>query len=198
MGLCVRHIILASPAIDYRTGMHMLKDVANTGADLIKTTLGSDSSSAMKPASVLCSSDCTPKPHMSSHNRRRGDASRKRKNGKKKRGPSKLCVQEGPCKYHGPNSFHATSECRDPTLSKRKQCPTRENLLLPRRLLGLLLFLRRRLPQDYKLLRFILQCLLQEHLKPRFAIPVQGSRRLAILPGTLVVGVNALSADATM
>ena len=36
-------------------------------------------------------------------------------------GPSKLCAQEGPCKHHGPNSFHATSECRDPTLSKRKQ-----------------------------------------------------------------------------
>ena len=40
----VRHIILASPSIDYRTGMQMLKDVANTGADLINSTLVSASS----------------------------------------------------------------------------------------------------------------------------------------------------------
>ena len=47
-----RHIILASPGINYRTGVQMLKDVANTGAELIKTTLGS--SDVPKHSSVLC------------------------------------------------------------------------------------------------------------------------------------------------
>ena len=50
----VRHIILASPNITYRVGMQMLKDVANTGAELIKTTLGSSSTSSHKPTTVLC------------------------------------------------------------------------------------------------------------------------------------------------
>ena len=61
----VRHIILASPRIDYRTGMQMLKDVANTGAELIKTTLVSSSSSSTSVStnSILCSSECPPPRH---------------------------------------------------------------------------------------------------------------------------------------
>ena len=127
----VRHIILASPNVGYRDGMHMLKDVANTGADLIKSTLGQDSSSAMKPAQVLCSSDCASDQRKITNDSNRGqhtgqdrrgqqNGRRGRRNAGKKRGPSKLCQQHGPCKHHGPNSFHATSECKDPTLSRRK------------------------------------------------------------------------------
>ena len=125
----VRHIILASPNVGYRAGMHMLKDVANTGAELIKTTLGSDSSSAMKPASVLCSSDCTPDVSKHAGDDRRGQPNprRGRRTTKKKRGPSKLCQQHGPCKHHGPNSFHATSECKDPTLARRKAAKSATN-----------------------------------------------------------------------
>ena len=110
----VRHIILASPHIGYRTGMQMLKDVANTGAELIKTTLGSSSES--KPAAVLCAPQLCDEP-------KRSQQSHRAPKQKKKRGPSKLCIKEGPCKHHGPKSFHATSECRDPTLSRRKTKP---------------------------------------------------------------------------
>ena len=44
----VRHIILASPNITYLAGMSMLKDVANTGGQLIASTLGSSSTVAKK------------------------------------------------------------------------------------------------------------------------------------------------------
>ena len=44
----VRHIILASPNISYLAGMSMLKDVANTGGQLIASTLGSSSAAAKK------------------------------------------------------------------------------------------------------------------------------------------------------
>ena len=61
----VRHIILASPQITFATGMAMLSDVANTGAELITSTLGSASStsSTAKPTAVLCaptSAACPP------------------------------------------------------------------------------------------------------------------------------------------
>ena len=112
----VRHIILASPRIDYRAGMQMLKDVANTGAELIKSTLGSSSSSATTSTttgSVLCSSECPPP-------RPSRQVKKTPKKGKVKRSPSRLCTIEGPCKHHGPTSLHSTSECKDPTLSRRK------------------------------------------------------------------------------
>ena len=104
----VRHIILASPNINYRTGMQMLKDVANTGAELIKTTLGSSSPSTSdhKPSAVLCAPQICEQPKQQQPFRRAQKQN-------KKRGPSKLCIKEGPCKHHGPKSFHATSECRD-------------------------------------------------------------------------------------
>ena len=53
----VRHIILASPQITFVVGMGMLRDVANTGGELITNTLGSGSASA-KSTSVLCTTPC--------------------------------------------------------------------------------------------------------------------------------------------
>ena len=44
---------------------------------------------------------------------------------RRQRDPSKLCQQECPCIHHGPHSFHATSECRDPTLSRSKKAQPR-------------------------------------------------------------------------
>lgn len=32
-----------------------------------------------------------------------------------------LCKKEGPCVHHGPELLHATSECRDPQLLKRRK-----------------------------------------------------------------------------
>ena len=93
----VRHIILASPNITYRVGMQMLKDVANTGAELIKSTLGSASTSEHKPTTVLCAPQLCDQPQNSSN-----PTTRRPSKPKKKRGPSKLCIKEGPCKHHGP------------------------------------------------------------------------------------------------
>ena len=60
----VRHIILASPQMTYSVGMGMLRDVANTGGELITSTLGSGSSTP-KAANVLCAPACPthPPPH---------------------------------------------------------------------------------------------------------------------------------------
>ena len=107
----VRHIILATPNISYYGGMAMLRDVANTGGELIASTLGSASSSK-SAASVLCAPACNDQHH---HPRRQQRQPRNRKKDKKKVPLYKI---EGPCKHHGPDSKHATSECKDPTLSR--------------------------------------------------------------------------------
>ena len=125
----VRHIILASPNVTFFSGMNMLRDVANTGAKIIQTTLGSGTKT--EPSSVLCADPCpTPanesRPHP--HHRSRRTPAGRRSKPRRQRGPSKLCQQEGPCIHHGPHSFHATSECRDPTLSKSKKAQPRTPL----------------------------------------------------------------------
>ena len=129
----VRHIILASPDVTFFTGMNMLRDVANTGAKLIQNTLGSGLKT--EPSSVLCADPCpasagdsrSPSHH---HKSRRTPAGR-RSRPRRQRGPSKLCVKEGPCIHHGPHSFHATSECRDPTLSRTKKAQPRSTASTP-------------------------------------------------------------------
>ena len=103
----------------------MLRDVANTGGELISNTLGSGSSSS-KPAAVLCTTPCDVPSHVSrSNHRHRQRASAQDRRGERPRSnPSAkqpLYVTEGPCVHHGPNSRHATSECRDPGLTKRKK-----------------------------------------------------------------------------
>ena len=105
----------------------MLRDVANTGVKLIQNTFGSGHKA--QPSAVLCaepcptsSSDTRSPPHQ--HKSRRTPAGR-RSRPRRQRGPSKLCIKEGPCIHHGPHSFHATSECRDPTLSKSKKTQPR-------------------------------------------------------------------------
>ena len=54
----VRHVILASPGINYFAGMAMVRDVANTGGELITTTLGSGTPNSKSAASVLCAQEC--------------------------------------------------------------------------------------------------------------------------------------------
>ena len=114
----VRHIILASPHVGYLAGMGMLRDVANTGGELIANTLGSGSAAA-KPAAILCATPCDdpgPAPRGRQRQRQRPQRPRQREHAKQPR-----YLVEGPCAHHGPNSKHATSECRDPGLTKRKK-----------------------------------------------------------------------------
>ena len=121
----VRHITLSSPDVTFFTGMSMLRDVANTGAKLIQNTLGSGHKT--EPSAVLCADPC---PTSGSDNRspshqhksRRTPAGR-RSRPRRQRGPSKLCIKEGPCIHHGPHLFHATSECRDPRSKKAQSRP---------------------------------------------------------------------------
>ena len=112
----VRHIILASPRVTYQEGMAMLRDVANTGGELITNTLGSGSSTT-KPAAVLCTAPCEDDAPASRSNRHQ----RQRSGGQNRSSKKPLYMTEGPCVHHGPNSRHATSECRDPGLTKRKK-----------------------------------------------------------------------------
>ena len=126
----VRHIILASPDVRFQSGMDMLRGVAGTGAQVIRDTLGSGETGS-KSNAVLCANPCPVPPASSSSPRassraRRTPAGRGRRV-RKPRGPSKLCQSEGPCKHHGPHSFHATSECRDPTLSRSKRTQPRDD-----------------------------------------------------------------------
>ena len=132
----VRHIILASPDVTFFSGMNMLRDVANTGAKVINETLGSGAK--IQPSSVLCANPCPTstnseanhehgrEPRAPHHSRkaRRTPAGRRLRT-RKPRGPSKLCQKEDPCIHHGPHSFHATSECRDPTLSRTRKAQPR-------------------------------------------------------------------------
>ena len=122
----VRHIILASPNINYRVGMSMLKDVADTGGALITSTLGSGTDPS-KPAAVLCANPCDD-PGLSD-NRRSSRRRRRRRNNNNNNNSNSNGSKtdkvpryktEGPCKHHGPDSKHATSECRDPSLSRQR------------------------------------------------------------------------------
>lgn len=114
----VRHIILASPTINYYSGMAMLRDVANTGAELIASTLGSGVSSSKSAAAVLCAPECDDSHHPPNRRARRR---KKRAPHPPANSPKPRYLIEGPCKHHGPDSKHATSECRDPTLARRKK-----------------------------------------------------------------------------
>ena len=102
----VRHIILASPNINYRVGMSMLKDVADSGSALITSTLGSGSAAA-KSTAVLCATPCDD--HDSSDNRRSSRRRRRRRSNNTnattpKDGKVPRYKSEGPCKHHGPDS----------------------------------------------------------------------------------------------
>ena len=87
----VRHIILATPTISFSQGMAMLKDVANTGGELITSTLGSKSASAKSSASVLCAPACEDSHH--SKPRRRSRRRRPTSSDTKK---EPLYLKEGP------------------------------------------------------------------------------------------------------
>ena len=131
----VRHIILASPNVNFNAGMAMLRDVANTGAKVINDTLGSGDRET-KPTAILCAEPCPTPPQPTVRPPPRGSRARRTPAGRgrrtrKPRGPSKLCQSEGPCVHHGPHSFHATSECRDPTLSRTKRAQPRETVSSP-------------------------------------------------------------------
>ena len=106
----------------YSVGMGMLRDVANTGGELITSTLGSGSATP-KAANVLCAPACPTHPpprQTSTRNNRNSNAPHSSPK-------PKLYLTLGPCVHHGPDSKHATCECRDPTLSRRKKRKPKQN-----------------------------------------------------------------------
>ena len=102
-----RHIIMATEGITLYRGMQLLRDVSQSEAGLITATLGSGTptASADSATSVLSLNTDAPTIEQTARGKRM----------------TKLCRIHGPCKHHGPRSLHATSECKDPTLSRRKK-----------------------------------------------------------------------------
>ena len=104
-----KHIILATERMTLQRGIRLLRDVGQSEAGLITATLGSGitDESHNKVLSVSATTTSTSSPQFNKK--------------KKKRKKSKLCLEFGPCEHHGPKSLHATCECEDPTLSRRKK-----------------------------------------------------------------------------
>lgn len=106
-----KHIILATENMTLDRGMRLLRDVGQSEAGLITSTLGSGPTSATPDhTKILATAQATPE-----------------KPKRKPKRKSKLCLLHGPCEHHGPKSLHATCECRDPTLSRRKKRQSTSN-----------------------------------------------------------------------
>ena len=114
-----KHIILAIENITLQRGIQLLRDVGQSEAGLITATLGSGptsstlSTSTISPVSPQASTTSVlalPPP----------PAATKPKLTREQR-KTALCKRDGPCIHHGPRSLHATAECRDPQLIKRKK-----------------------------------------------------------------------------
>ena len=110
----------------------MLKDVANTGGELIANTLGSGTPTT-KPAAVLCAKPCPdhgPAHQQPRRSNRRPRRPRHRRSPDRQQpapnrsAPSDRYKTEGPCIHHGPDSKHTTAECRDPGLKRSRRRET--------------------------------------------------------------------------
>ena len=93
-----KHIILATENMSVARGMRLLRDVGQSEAGLITSTLGSGIATQPDHTKILAAPSTTPE-----------------KPKRKPKRKSKLCLLHGPCEHHGPKSLHATCECRDPT-----------------------------------------------------------------------------------
>ena len=99
-----KHIILATENTSLARGMRLLRDVGQSEAGLIMSTLGSGITTQPDHTKILAAPAVAPE-----------------KPKRKPKRKSKLCLLHSPCEHHGPKSLHATCECRDPTLSRRKK-----------------------------------------------------------------------------
>ena len=126
----VKHIISsATPVHTLRTTRTMLRDVAQSSAKQIMTTLGHRRPASVLTAQVVPVPQATEPPtntdvialltrvlsQAKTGNKQQATGNKQQSTG------SELFRIHGPCKHHGPKSMHATLECRDPTLSKRKR-----------------------------------------------------------------------------
>ena len=111
----VKNHILATDTITLHKGLKLLKDIGQSGANLINSTLGSGETQQLATgagtSSVLAVTQPQTTPQASAADK--AAAREKRK--------SALCRQHGPCIHHGPKSLHATCECRGPQLLRRKK-----------------------------------------------------------------------------
>ena len=111
-----KNIILATEKITLTRGFQLLRDVGGSGAALITSTLGSQVPAESPDASVLA---LTPSP--APNPKPKAKKTEAEKAADRERRKTALCKKEGPCIHHGPKSLHATSECRDPKLLKRRK-----------------------------------------------------------------------------
>ena len=108
-----KNIILATENITLTRGFQLLRDVGGSGAQLITSTLGSgDVTKPPDSESILTVTPHTPKPKPKTAEQKAADREKRK---------TALCKKHGPCVHHGPKSLHATSECRDPQLLKRRK-----------------------------------------------------------------------------
>ena len=121
-----KHIILATADITLQRGFQLLRDVSQSGANLISATLGSgENPSPDVPSAstglLALTSPPAPTPQLS-HTKDKKKSREERK--------SAACKKYGPCEHHGPRSLHATCECKDPQLpvartqEERACCPS--------------------------------------------------------------------------
>ena len=112
-----KNIILATEKITLTRGFQLLRDVGGSGAALITSTLGSGDPNESDAGNIL-SITPSPKPTPKTDEQKAADRERRK---------TALCRKEGPCKHHGPKSLHATSECRDPQLLRRRKRKSDKN-----------------------------------------------------------------------
>ena len=114
-----KHIILAIKNVTLERGFQLLRDAGSDEANLITSTLGSgDNTNGQQstmptppPATDVLATIPPPAPTP--------DPKKPKKTREQRM--TALCKKFGPCTHHGPKSLHATSECRDPQLLRRKK-----------------------------------------------------------------------------
>ena len=119
----IKNHILATDTITLQKGLKLLQDIGQSGANLINSTLGSGESQQLTPASVtsnvLAVTQPAPLQPPPTPTPRALTAAEKMAAREKRK--TALCKLHGPCTHHGPKSLHATCECRDPQLLRRKK-----------------------------------------------------------------------------
>ena len=116
-----KHIILATANITLQRGLQLLSDISQTGANLIKETLGSGPSEPGAETSNLLALTASAQPTTNLRPPPPPPVNSKKKSREERK--SAACKKYGPCTHHGPRSLHATCECKDPQLLRRKKKP---------------------------------------------------------------------------
>ena len=113
-----KHIILATPKLTLVRGLQLLKDVGEGDSGLITATLGSGEQT---PLSATTEGTLQSPSNSNNILALRPQLPNQQPQLPKKDRRTALCKQYGPCEHHGKQSLHATCECKDPQLLKRKK-----------------------------------------------------------------------------